>query len=349
MAVPGGGRGATTRYPDVMDCPICGARAVLRCPDHPGFREGRVYGIYHCATCDTSYAEPREPDGGVYELVYGNPEKVPGYDRYQRYATAVKGAQDPMDYLAGREDTYWAVREYLATRPSGRSGRFLEVGSGLGYLTYAMARMGLDVRGLDISANAVKKATAMYGEHYICHDLFRLKEVEPDPFDVVVMTEVVEHMPDVLAVLDAVDGILADGGDIVVTTPNRSVYNEDVLWETDIPPLHLWWFSEESMRVVARLLGYSVRFVDFRKYNRTHPMNVYRRRDPSRPIRGPVFRADGALVSGARTSMLYYAAKGCMRAARTAAAIARLVFRGEPGVSSRRGTMCAVFTKGGRV
>jgi len=99
---------------------------------------------------------------------------VPGYERYAQYAEAVLKEPDPLGYLANCEDVYWAVEQYLQQKicmSNNPKYRILEVGSGLGYLTYAIARRGYDVIGLDVSAEAVRRAIERYGEMFVCANL----------------------------------------------------------------------------------------------------------------------------------------------------------------------------------
>ena len=76
-------------------CPVCGGKALLMYPDHPGYMEPDTFGIYHCTGCNTSFADPLKVDGRLYELIYANHGQVPGYDRYFRYASKALEADDP--------------------------------------------------------------------------------------------------------------------------------------------------------------------------------------------------------------------------------------------------------------
>jgi len=328
-----------------MVCPVCGGQASLRYPDHPGYQEPDTFGIYHCGSCNTSFADPLKVDGQLYELIYAHHGQIPGYDRYFKYASAALKSDDPLSYLAASEDAYWAINKFIEENGKAASRRFLEVGSGLGYLTYALSRRGIDITGLDISCKAVERATAMYGGHYICKDLFELSRTSPKSFDVIISSEVIEHMPEVGRFFEAVDALLADGGELAITTPSRTLYDDSVLWETEGPPVHLWWFSERSMEALASKFGYVVRFIDFTEFNKTHPLNIWKRQNPHLPTRPPVFREDGGLNLGMRTSTVYYAAKACLRAYRTGMAMASSYILGNK--ESRRGTLCAVFKKNG--
>ncbi len=170
-----------------------------------------------------------------------------------------------MNYLAEEEDIYWGVREAFKQFPKGNP-RILEVGSGFGYLTYALAQRGYDIKGLEISSVAVEEATRRYGNLFICGDVFEFSQKSGPVYDVIIFTEVIEHVPTPKAFLSAINAMLSPGGKIIITTPNKTPYPSTILWETEPPPIHLWWFSEQSMGFLGKLLGHHLSFIDFTEF-----------------------------------------------------------------------------------
>ena len=325
-------------------CALCGAPAVCVYAGHPGYRAPVRYDIYACASCDTKFADPLGTDDSVYDLVYRHIEDVRGYARYARYARAVRHRADPLAYLAEEEDCYWAVADFLATQPPG-AGPLLEVGSGLGYLTYAISRRGYDVRGLDISAVAVADARRRFGDLYECGDLRAIAKERAGRYAAVVMTEVIEHVPEVEPLVQAALSLVRPGGAVVLTTPNKSASPPHVLWDTDSPPVHLWWFSETSMRTLAARLGATVRFTDFTLFNRTHENVIDEHPAMAQPSVPPAFDAQGRLI--VRPNPL----KPPLRRAFFALRMDRIrrVFRRRRAAaqspSARRKTLCAILVR----
>jgi hypothetical protein len=66
--------------------------------------------------------------------------------------------------------------------------------------------------------------------------------------------------------------LLGPGGSLVLTTPNRTYYGYDQVWSTDLPPVHLWWFSRESIQRLAQRVGCTAEFVDFSEFNARYPV-----------------------------------------------------------------------------
>ncbi len=244
-------------------CPICQSQAQLKWKDHIGYQSSKSYDIFHCPDCYTAYAQPLQVDFKVYDHIYQNLANIPGYDRYLKFADQVLKEADPLQYLADSEDVYWSILKHLSSI-SGRKLKILEVGCGFGYLTYALHKAGFDVLGVDISQVAIENAKKRYGPYYQC---IELKDISDEKFDLVIFTEVLEHIEDAFAFLKEASGLVKRDGSILLTTPNRTPYPEDVLWETEPPPIHLYWFSEKSISLMAQKLRMTASYVDFTEFN----------------------------------------------------------------------------------
>jgi SAM-dependent methyltransferase len=233
----------------------------------------------------------------LYQHIYRNGDRVPGYDRYWKYAVAVRQAPDPLDYLATNENTYWAVKQALGDRPqAARATRILEIGSGLGYLTYALIKAGYQAQGLDISQVAVQAATEAFGDHYICADVLGFARRNPGAFDVAVLTDVIEHVEEPVGFLRAIVSLLRPGGQAIVTTPNKSFFQPGVVWMSELPPVHCWWFSEGSMQEIARALKLDLSFLNFREYYKRHYHGERTSVLTSRPLPKPYLDRSGELL-----------------------------------------------------
>lgn len=263
----------------VISCPLCDKLAQLKFSDHVGYQNSYSYDIYHCDACSTAFANPLKVESEIYNHIYSNIENVLGYNRYFLYSNQVLKEKDPLNFLAQSEDMYWSIQQFLKKK-NNKALRILEIGCGLGYLTYAIARAGYTIQGMDISQVAIEQATERYGELFFCADLIEFAKNAPPIYDVIIFTELIEHIPDVKGFLKAANALLKPGGNIVLTTPNKTPYPKDILWETEPPPVHLWWFSEKSIRVMGKMLGHRVSFINFCAYNRQEIRNT---RDYTKP------------------------------------------------------------------
>jgi 2-polyprenyl-6-hydroxyphenyl methylase/3-demethylubiquinone-9 3-methyltransferase len=106
--------------------------------------------------------------------------------------------------------------------------RLLDIGCGGGLLCEPMRRLGFSVTGVDASARNI----AIAGAHatgggveidYRCGTAEGLLESEVAAFDMILNMEVIEHVADPAAYLQACLGLLAPGGLMIVATLNRTL------------------------------------------------------------------------------------------------------------------------------
>jgi SAM-dependent methyltransferase len=313
-------------------CEICGG-SLIDAGGVPGYQEPNVYAIFDCRACYTMVAEPRKVDPRVYNAIYAVPGGAPGYDRYFQYARRIRRVRNPLRYLTGRVDAVWGVLQALRKY---RAASVLEAGCGLGYFTYALKRAGYDVLGIDVSREAVAQATQAYGPLYATESIESYAKSSELTFDAVVMVEVIEHLEDPLTAVEDAVRLLSPGGALVLTTPNRTYYGYDEPWSTDLPPVHLWWFSQKSIEVLAARVGCVAEFVDFSAYNARFPvLHAFKSAHAAMLDQaGNVLRRESLPMSVARRAGLLH--EGYWMASRAAGFVRR-------GAPAGRPTMVAVL------
>ena len=111
------------------------------------------------------------------------------------------------------------VHEFLAGLDlHGR--RVLDAGCGTGRATAALAARGADVVAVDLGERLVARTR----RRCACRALVGTVLSLPFPnasFDVVLSTEVIEHLPDPAAAVKEFARVLTPGGHLVLSTPNR--------------------------------------------------------------------------------------------------------------------------------
>jgi SAM-dependent methyltransferase len=248
-------------------CDLCGKPSRLLNSEHLGYQQPKRYAIYECAYCDLQFARPMSSRNGIYEHIYRDAPKLPGYARYHRYANAIIRQSQPLTWLAQQESAYWFVREAILRQNLGPDDPVYEIGSGLGYLTFALQRAGINATGLDISETAVLAATKHFGPYYRIASKDTLSGIESGTAAAVIMTELIEHVEEPEQLLSDTRRLLRPGGVALVTTPNKSTFPIGAYWKSENPPVHYWWFSETSMRNMAARQNLEVAFFDFSKFN----------------------------------------------------------------------------------
>lgn len=257
------------------ECILCGNVAFLKTSDLNGYQLPLKFNVFHCSACESAFNLPRVPSSEIYNNIYNNVERIPGYKRYWSYFKSIKLHKDPFSFLANSESTYWGVQKALSDLVKDKNNtKILEVGSGMGYLTYSLKKDGYNILGLDISQSAVNRAVESFGEFYICSDVYNYSETNKYEYDIIILTEVIEHVDDPLKFLKSLEALLKIGGHIVLTTPNKSIYPEKTIWASDLPPVHLWWFSERSLEYIANRLDLTISFIDFSDFYKKYYQSI---------------------------------------------------------------------------
>jgi 2-polyprenyl-6-hydroxyphenyl methylase/3-demethylubiquinone-9 3-methyltransferase len=102
--------------------------------------------------------------------------------------------------------------------------RALDVGCGAGLLCEPLARLGAEVTGVDAAQENVAAASAHAagGGLSIDYRWGDIAELDLGRFDLVTSMEVIEHVADKAAFLAALKAVMAPGGLMVLSTPNRT-------------------------------------------------------------------------------------------------------------------------------
>ncbi|HKV53271.1 MAG TPA: class I SAM-dependent methyltransferase [Candidatus Binataceae bacterium] len=105
-----------------------------------------------------------------------------------------------------------------------RPGRALEVGFGAGVYLPALAANFRDVFATDLDQIHLEHARALTLAHpnlRVMVDDITASRLPVDHFDFVLCSEVIEHIADTPAVIDGIRGLLAPGGILLLSTPQR--------------------------------------------------------------------------------------------------------------------------------
>jgi SAM-dependent methyltransferase len=271
-------------------CPVCVGPAHILYRSYPGYREPSRYDIARCFACDTNFALANGDYAELYDQIYSQSSVLPGYDRYVRYASAILEAPNPLDFLAENELSFWAVRAALADAP--KPATALDVGSGLGYFTFALNRSGFAAVGIDISKTAVRQAARRFGDHFVAAELPAYAQSHTGRYEVVVANSVIAHVPDLRSFFDNCLALAKPGGRVIVTTPNKGAHAPHALWGLAAPPVTLSWFSASSLSALARLAAVDVTLTDLSGHPRSRS---WRLNAPREFVwQPPVLNADGA-------------------------------------------------------
>jgi 2-polyprenyl-6-hydroxyphenyl methylase/3-demethylubiquinone-9 3-methyltransferase len=124
-------------------------------------------------------------------------------------------------YIRSRIDAHWGSEPVSYAPLAGKTA--LDVGCGAGLLCEPLARLGATVTGIDPAPENVQAATVHAAQSGLAigYRAVGIEEVT-GRYDLVTSLEVIEHVTDPTAFVNGLAGALADGGLLILSTPNRT-------------------------------------------------------------------------------------------------------------------------------
>jgi SAM-dependent methyltransferase len=219
---------------------------------HPAIAENRGFGVAVDDARSQGFLIRPEGDGfvremspPVYEEAYfeGGASNAGGYGQYLAQAgwRLEKAARQ--------------VRE-LAAHAGVVGGRVLDVGSGYGFFRKALSDAGYEHAGIEISAHARRVAHEIFGMDSFEVGLGELA-ARGERFDAVTLFDLIEHVPDPVALLRDVRSVLAPGGVVAIKTPNLECPEAEIFGAAyhSFKREHLVYFTPRSLERAASQAG----------------------------------------------------------------------------------------------
>jgi SAM-dependent methyltransferase len=150
-----------------------------------------------------------------------------------------------------------------------RSGRTLDIGTSTGLFPSLLKTAGFDAEGLEFNPASAAWGQANYGVRIRTCALEETGEA-PSSFDLISMTDVLEHTQSPLNYLGVVRSYLKPGGYMLITFPDicspesrylrflAGALRRDWIWSTCHIPLHVWEFTPATALAMFRKAGFEV-------------------------------------------------------------------------------------------
>lgn len=176
----------------------------------------------------------------------------PGAEGYSGYAAAESRKRH---HFAGLLDAIEAVVPV---------GDLLEIGSAYGFFLDEAHHRGWRVRGVEPSSSARAYARGTLGLDIGSEPLTELV-VQRESVDAIAMWDVIEHLPDPRATVEAAFAWLRPGGVLALSTGDVAslsarLHGRD--WSLMTPPWHQFYFSRSTMRRLLESTGFEVVHID---------------------------------------------------------------------------------------
>jgi 2-polyprenyl-3-methyl-5-hydroxy-6-metoxy-1,4-benzoquinol methylase len=237
---------------EAVACDLCGKDTPIKRYEKRGFN------IVECSNCHMVYTNPRLKGEKIGELYDADYFQGHGFDKSVDYVADVK------DHTQAARQTFslndWdldSIKQLLGNRKGEGKLRLLEIGCGTGVFLDKARQHGFDVEGLELSAYAADFVRKM-GIPVRTESIESANDA-PNTWDVIVMREVIEHLPHPKKSLETVYSWLKPGGVLFMATgnydcPERKLKGAD--WFYFMPEGHLYYFSNRTMTNYLKKVGF---------------------------------------------------------------------------------------------
>lgn len=137
-------------------------------------------------------------------------------------------------------------------------GRLLEIGPSYGSFTYLAKKAGFQVEAIEMNARCCQFLNDVVGVRAINTNdpIDALQHLEP--YDVIALWHVIEHLPDPWAMLEAIFASLKPGGIVVLAAPNPDAFQFHLMgryWPHVDAPRHLMLIPMALLKEKLEVLG----------------------------------------------------------------------------------------------
>jgi len=234
-------------------CLFCGAATTVALASVADNRFGSpgTYAIHACSACGGRQTFPR-PDQAALKALY---------EQYYNY-----GGKTDSGYAAARERflaspfyrLMLAVDGDVSFHAERGHGRLLDIGCNEGRGLRLYRANGFAAEGLELNSNA---AAAARSAGFEVHEKLVEDFAPAQPYNVAVLSNVLEHAPDPRAMLAHVARILSPGGEVWISLPNvdsalASICGRD--WVNWHVPFHIVHFSQARLEKLLGEVGFEV-------------------------------------------------------------------------------------------
>jgi 2-polyprenyl-3-methyl-5-hydroxy-6-metoxy-1,4-benzoquinol methylase len=271
-------------------CPLCASDRSHRLITAGDWRHGLPgeFSYSRCLDCGLIYANPRVPPEQISRYypndyapflrspeelrVFSPQEREQPFKRWRREALAsrcggqIGSKRIPASANIMHRFLIWAVSHSITCRKSplhfgGDGLRLLDIGAGTGALLCQLHSLGWTVEGIEPDERAL--AACRESGLKVESATIETAQLAPESYDVVTMSQTLEHLADPVAALKKIACALAPGGLFVGNTPNAAslnrVWQKRFWWGYD-PPRHYVVFSPKSLRAAFVRAGLWLRW-----------------------------------------------------------------------------------------
>lgn len=206
-------------------------------------------------------------------LIYANPRRAKE-EILHKYRDMVD--EEYVREELGRRSTAKTILKKLNKYNKGQV-RLLEIGCGVGFLLDEAKKQGWEVKGMELSKWATDYAKDKLRLDVSCSTLINT-DFPSGYFDVVILSDAIEHLIDPKSVLTKIRPQLSPQGVLYINTPNIESLVSRLLkarwWGFN--QFHLYYFTKETLRQMLAAAGFDV--VKWGSYSRSFTIDYWFKR-----------------------------------------------------------------------
>jgi len=205
-------------------CPLCKQDSPLyfQSKDYNRNITNDTFNHYRCPQCKLIFIFPIPANLSSYysEAYYSIPTSM----------TQLETSSKPEQYKIE------IIQQFVKT------GRLLEIGAAHGRFVYLAKKVGFEVDAIEMNSQCCEFMNEVIGINAIENDdpIAVLQKMEP--YDVIALWHVIEHLPNPWSILDAISTSLKPNGIVVLSAPNPGAFQFQIMghyWPHVDAPRHL--------------------------------------------------------------------------------------------------------------
>ncbi len=229
---------------DLIACEGCGSNRFSTLTDWNDLSK-----VVQCGQCGLQFVNPMPNQEYLDQLYQQDGEEHPYYRNYLLERT---------DRRSSYSKQYHRRLKLIENYAKGK-GKLLDIGCGGGFFLKTAEERGWEPHGIDIVPGFIQFArNELQLKNTHCRSLEDL-EYDKHFFDVIVLWDLIEHLPRPANFLETINRLLRPDGLLVIWTPNAN--NAAWLkenWFGYKPLQHLYFFSPRTLSQILQSAGFSV-------------------------------------------------------------------------------------------
>jgi 2-polyprenyl-3-methyl-5-hydroxy-6-metoxy-1,4-benzoquinol methylase len=241
-------------------CPFCNRASSKYWFTHTSKADLSQYDLNRCEKCKSAFVFPAPSEEYLKEFYSGEMNSHGGdFDNAD--------AQKNYELILNLEDSFpnsrvdaKRIASFCKKLSSGND--FLDIGAGYGFFTNEAISVGFNCKAIEAGSNNCKVFKLMNGFEPF-NQMFDEKFAEDNcnKFDVVLLSQVLEHIPNPQSAIKNIRTVLKSGGICVIAVPHFGSMVSKLQGKKDmfiIPPEHLNFFSLSGLNQAFKNNGFSV-------------------------------------------------------------------------------------------